>query len=72
MIESLINKKDSKYHIYFYDSSYIIKYGPHLLNLNKYLDKDHINMYDSGILDSTCVYGNNLVGLVSLLLLIIL
>ena len=70
MIEATMKKtKDIKYHIYFYDNLYSSKYGPHLLNLEKYLTQDHINMYDSRILDNTCYYKNILVGLVCLLLI---
>ena len=65
MIESVIKKsKNNKYHIYFYDNVYTYLYGPHLLDLYNYISKDHIDLYESKIIDYTCKYKEKLVGLV--------
>jgi len=63
-VESLLNKKTNKYDIYYYDNAYTVKYGPYLLDLEKYLPKEHIEMYNSDIIEKTCVYEDKLVGLV--------
>ncbi|ORX52872.1 hypothetical protein BCR32DRAFT_288114 [Anaeromyces robustus] len=64
MIETVMKKTTNlKYHIYFYDNLYISKYGPYLLNIENYLPKEHIDMYDAKILNSVCKYKDELVGL---------
>jgi len=37
IVESLLNKKSSKYDLYFYDSAYSAKFGNHFINLFEYL-----------------------------------
>ncbi|ORX79942.1 periplasmic binding protein-like II [Anaeromyces robustus] len=63
MIESLLKKKSPKYDIYFYDSSFISKYGPYLIDLQEWLPEEHINIYDQNIINQTCIYNDKLVGL---------
>jgi len=66
MVENLIKRKDNKYDIVFYDNGLSSIYGPYLLNLDKYLPKEHIDMYNKDILQLTSYYNDNLVGLVRL------
>ncbi|ORX82376.1 periplasmic binding protein-like II [Anaeromyces robustus] len=67
MVESLLKKKNNKYDMYFYDFSFLKKYGPYLLDLKELLPKEHINMYDDNILSSICTYEDKLVGIPSTL-----
>eukprot|EP00833_Pecoramyces_ruminatium_P003044 jgi/Orpsp1_1/1177076/evm.model.c7180000060115.1 len=62
-LESLFLKRSNKYDIYYYDSVYTQKYGAYLLDLKKYLPKEHIEMYDSKLLSESCTYGEKLIGL---------
>jgi len=64
MMEDLLSKKSSKYDIVFYDNSLTSLYGPYLINLSKWLPKEHIDMYNKEILSLTGYYDNYLVGLV--------
>jgi len=63
IVESFLNKKSSKYDLYFYDSAYSAKFGNHFINLFEYLPNEYINMYNSDIISNTCVYNNHLIGL---------
>jgi len=63
-VEHLLNKKNNKYDLYYYDNAYTPKYGKYLLNLRKYLPKEHIEMYQPKLLEETCEYEDKLVGLV--------
>eukprot|EP00833_Pecoramyces_ruminatium_P005016 jgi/Orpsp1_1/1179048/evm.model.c7180000067718.1 len=63
MFETLLKKKNNKYDIYFFDNSYTKIFQPYLLDLNKKLPDDHINMYDKNILSQVCRYQNKLIGL---------
>lgn len=64
-VDSLLSKQSDKYDLYFYYDSYTKRYGPHFLYLDKYIPKEHINMYDNGIIENSCIYNNHIVGLVS-------
>jgi len=66
MVENLLRKKTTKYDILFYDNSLTSIYGPYLLNLSKWLPKEHIDMYNKDILSLLAYYNGNLVGLVIL------
>jgi len=63
MIENMLKKKNSKYDIYFFDNSYTKDYGPYLLNLEEYIEEDHINMYNQEILSLVARDGEHLVAL---------
>ncbi|OUM59304.1 hypothetical protein PIROE2DRAFT_15192 [Piromyces sp. E2] len=63
MIQSLIQRKSTKYDIFFYYSSYSKEFGEHFVNLKDYLNEEHINNYDSNILLQTSMYKDKLVGL---------
>ncbi|OUM63572.1 hypothetical protein PIROE2DRAFT_61201 [Piromyces sp. E2] len=65
MVENLLKKKDVKYDIIFYDNGLSSIYGPYLLNLDKYLPKEHIDMYNHKILSQIGYYNDYLVGLPS-------
>ncbi|ORX79253.1 periplasmic binding protein-like II [Anaeromyces robustus] len=62
-VGTLLSKKSTKYDMYFYYSAYVSDYGPHLLNLDEWLPKEHIENHDSGILSSSCTYNGHTVGL---------
>jgi len=70
-VESLMEKKNNKYDLYFFDNSYITHYGEYLLDLSNYISKDYIDMFDSKIISQTCLYENKLVSLVYILIIII-
>eukprot|EP00833_Pecoramyces_ruminatium_P004524 jgi/Orpsp1_1/1178556/evm.model.c7180000065824.2 len=63
MIESLLKKKNNKYDLYFYDNAYSKKYCSYLLDLNKKLPENHIEMFDEYILSQTSRCQNKIVGL---------
>jgi len=64
-IESLLEKKSTKYDIYFFYASYSKKYNDHFINLREYLPKESIEVFDESILQHQCTsYNNKLVGLV--------
>ncbi|KAL6598131.1 periplasmic binding protein-like II [Neocallimastix sp. 'constans'] len=64
MVQALLMKKNNnKYDLYYYDNAYTQEYGPYLLDLEKYLPKDHIDMFNSKLLSQSCIYENKLVGL---------
>jgi len=62
-VGSLLNKKSEKYDIFLYYASYTKEYGPHLLNLEEWIPKEHINMYDPGTI-KRCLYNDIVVSLV--------
>ncbi|OUM70662.1 hypothetical protein PIROE2DRAFT_1202 [Piromyces sp. E2] len=62
-IYNLLQKKSDKYDIYFYYGSYSEKIGHHLVNLSEYISNDHIEMYDSHILEKNCSSNKKIVGL---------
>jgi len=53
----------TKFDIYIFDNRYTNIYGPYLLDLRGNLPKEHIEMYDSKILNETSYYKDKLVGL---------
>jgi len=61
LIESSLRK--SKLDIYFYDNKYTSIYGPYLMDLNKVLSKETIEINDPKILEETCTYNGQLVGI---------
>jgi len=63
MVEQLLKKKNNNYDLYYFDNAQTQKYGKYLLDLRKYLPKDHIEVYDQDILEMTCEYNKALVGL---------
>ncbi|OUM68823.1 hypothetical protein PIROE2DRAFT_3341 [Piromyces sp. E2] len=64
MIETLLIRKSTKYDLYFYDQIYSNKLGQFFIDLNKYLDVNHIKMFDQNIIEQTCYYKDRLVGIV--------
>ncbi|ORX64393.1 periplasmic binding protein-like II [Anaeromyces robustus] len=62
--EVLLKKKTTKYDIYVYDNLYTANYGKYLLDLKDTFSKDYLNMYYQNLLNQTCYYNDNLVGLV--------
>lgn len=66
IIEALLNKKSSKYDIYFYYASYTKKLGYFFENLTNWIPQNHIDMYDHGIINNSCKYEDTVVGLVNI------
>ncbi|OUM57926.1 hypothetical protein PIROE2DRAFT_16935, partial [Piromyces sp. E2] len=44
-------------------NKYITDFSPYLLDLNQYLDSDHIEMFDPDIIRDLCSYNDKLIGL---------
>jgi len=65
--QSLKKHNNNTRDIYFYDSKYSNLYGPYLLNLLDKIPKEHIEKYDSKIINEECTFedkhGEKLVGL---------
>jgi len=60
----LLNKKHSKYDIFFFDNMYTSQNAPYLLKLDQYLPKEHIDMYNKHILSQIGYHEGHLVALV--------
>jgi len=60
IIKTSNNEKihNGKLNIYFYNVKYTNIYGPYLLDLKENLLKEHIEVYDSKILNEACTYNN--------------
>jgi len=63
-LSSLHKKKKKTYDLIFYDIQDLKDMDKYFIDLNKYLDKDHISMYDPDILSVACIRNNLLIGLV--------
>jgi len=63
-IEYLLQKGSTKYDIIFHDIMYNRRYSSYLVDLSKYLSKEHINMYAEGVAKNACTYNGRWVGLV--------
>jgi len=64
LVETFLKKSNSPFDIYIYESIYTNIYGSYLLNLNDYLPKEHIEMYNSKLVKEEFIYGKDeLVGL---------
>ncbi|KAL6631525.1 periplasmic binding protein-like II, partial [Neocallimastix sp. 'constans'] len=63
MIDNLLQKKTKKYDIFFYYGTYTKRYGKYFINLEDWLPKEHIDMYDPQIISKSCLYNNKVVGL---------
>lgn len=68
MLETVLKKKKPKYDLFFYDYIYSQKFGQYLLDLEEWIPKKHIDLYNEKILKDTCLYWDKnkyrLVGLV--------
>ncbi|KAL6613001.1 hypothetical protein U3516DRAFT_520519, partial [Neocallimastix sp. 'constans'] len=62
-LEILFKKGSNKYDFIIYDNVYTPKFCPYLLNLNKYIPKNHIDTYNSQILSNVGSCKNEIVGL---------
>ena len=68
LVESLLKKSrihNDNFDIYFYDLRYSDIYGPYLLDLKKYLPEEYLQLYNSRVVNETCYYKDELVGLVN-------
>ncbi|ORX65318.1 periplasmic binding protein-like II [Anaeromyces robustus] len=63
LIEVLLKKKTQKYDLYLYDNLYTPVYGQYLLDVKNLLPQEHINMFNPKLLNQTCYYNDELVGL---------
>jgi len=61
---TLFRKKDKRYDIYFYENEYIVDYDKYLMDLNEVISKEHLNMFDSEIIQEVCTKNGALIGLV--------
>ncbi|ORX86176.1 periplasmic binding protein-like II [Anaeromyces robustus] len=61
-IQSLLENKSRKYDLYIYTFPYAPQFSEHLLDLNNYISKDIINLYDSEIFRETNIINNRLIG----------
>jgi len=61
-MEHILSKGSNKYDLFFFDNIYTNKFGPYLLNLDDYITKEHIDMYNNETLQ-TCYYKDKLVAL---------
>jgi len=66
-IETLLAKKSNKYDIYFFFTGNSKKSGRYLVNLEEWLPKEYIDMFDPGLLSDSCIYNKHVVGLVNIL-----
>jgi len=64
-IESKLNKKNPDYDIIFIDIIYAYKYVNHVADLNKYLSKETLDNYKSGIASKIGYIGNKWVTMVN-------
>lgn len=46
MVDSLFKKRSTKYDIFFYDNIYTKKFSSYFVDLNNYIDKKHIDMFE--------------------------
>ena len=69
-VETLMEKKNNKYDLYFFDNSFTSHYGEYLLDLSKYISKDYVDLFDTEIISQTCLYENKIVSLVNFFLII--
>jgi len=65
-VEYLLNKGSTKYDIIFYDTMYTPQYSSHLLDLSKYLPKEHISLYSNGVANLTCAFNGKWLAFVSI------
>ena len=56
MLETVLKKKKPKYDLFFYDYIYSQKFGQYLLDLEEWIPKKHIDLYNEKILKDTCLY----------------
>ena len=64
VIDMLLKKKSDKYNIYFYDNIYTPRFSNHFIDLKKYLEEEHINLYPEALKSEAFSYNDKLVGLV--------
>jgi len=62
---SLLNKGSDKYDIYPYNPLYINQYAPHLIDLKKNIDQDHLELY-SKYSSKLLISDGHWIGLVSI------
>jgi len=62
-VGELLKKKKSRYDIFFLDNNYTSLHGPYLLDIGKYLPKEHVDMYNKKILSQIGIYKGKLVAL---------
>jgi len=57
------NNNKNKYEIYFYDNKYTNMYGPYLTDLRDVISKELIEINDAKLLNETCTYNGQLIGI---------
>ena len=66
-LEVLLKKKSVKYDLYFYDDIYSNRFDPYLEDLNKYIEKEHVDKFDKNIINEISYYKDKLVGIVNII-----
>ncbi|ORX42201.1 periplasmic binding protein-like II [Piromyces finnis] len=63
LLDSLFKKKDEKYDIYFYETTFITDYDLYLLDLKKIIPEEHIKMFNPDFVEQYCTINDKLIGL---------
>jgi len=64
VIDVFLEKKSDKYDIIFYNNVYTSRFEPLFLDLNEWLPKDFINMFENIERSESYSYNNKLIGIV--------
>ncbi|ORX81965.1 hypothetical protein BCR32DRAFT_267938, partial [Anaeromyces robustus] len=62
MIETLLKKKSKKFDIYFYDVIYTDRIGSYFIDLNEWMVKDYLDLFDEDVLHQISYKKDRLVG----------
>ncbi|ORX81334.1 periplasmic binding protein-like II, partial [Anaeromyces robustus] len=63
LMDSYLQKKSTRYDIYFYDLIYTTEFEHYFLNLKEWIPQDHIDMFPYAEKSESFFYNNKLVGL---------
>jgi len=63
-IDSLLSKKSHKYDVFIYDPLFTRRYAPYFIDLNDYIPKEHMDLYDTEETYNSGYYNGQCVGLV--------
>lgn len=63
-IHSLLEKKNTKYDIFFYTVTHVPEFAHHLMDLRGHIPQDIIDIYSSNIFNKTAYINERLVGFV--------
>ncbi|OUM59998.1 hypothetical protein PIROE2DRAFT_14335 [Piromyces sp. E2] len=63
VIDQFLQKRSTKYDIYFYNNIYTSRFEPHFVDLNELLPKNHTDMYVDAQTSESYSFNNKLIGL---------